>query len=43
MAADGIAFAISLGLNLLTLALCYAVFGVARNVPFLRKFYEPRR
>jgi hypothetical protein len=43
MPADGVAFAISLGLNAAFFAGCYAFFAVVRNLPFCKKFYEPRR
>ena len=43
MPADGVAFAISLGLNAAFFASCYAFFAVVRNLPFCKKFYEPRR
>ena len=43
MAADGQSFAISLGLNLLFLALIYFLFAVLRDAAPTKKFYAPRR
>jgi hypothetical protein len=43
MAATGVSFAISLGLNLLTLLLLYAAFAILREAASTRKFYAPRR
>jgi len=43
MPADGVAFAISLGLNAAFFVGCYTFFAIVRNMPFCKKFYEPRR
>jgi hypothetical protein len=43
MAADGQGFAISLGLNLLFLAVIYFLFAVLRDAAPTKKFYAPRR
>jgi hypothetical protein len=43
MAANGVSFAISLGINALICLVCFLLFGWLRETSMFRKFLAPKR